>query len=668
MATYFVKTGGSDAANGLSDANAWATLSKVSGATFAAGDIIQLRRGDTWREQLTVHDSGSSGNPITYTNYGASTVALPIINGADVLTSWTDQGSNQWRAALSTQTQIVMFDGVLGTPAPSLVAVDAPREWFWSASFLYVYSVGNPNSTYAVIEAAVRPTDNEALININGKNWITIDGINCRHSQNTLVKNYAAGANQTGRTVRNCVLAYSADGGLCIYSDNFDHTAVLLERNDVSFTNLRNGGDGSGPLEGITTMRADGYEVAYNTVHHCVEEAICCQFFSKNGRIHHNVAHTKIGTPTFRPGIYLPDGSTNVEVDHNIVYGYNQTGCKGYQLNCESPGNSTDNTRWHHNIAYNCDFGMEIAKTGGGGGGHSNVKVYHNTFYKMGAFGIVFGSEILNALSGTNEIRNNIFDTSVSDDIRDFTTGNYAIANFTISHNFFVTGNPSETQGSNAVVAASPLFVSPATRDFVLQSGSPCRNAGTVIAGINDGYAESAPDIGALEYVGYIVVGKDATLSHAKVAGAASAAYALTGTAANLKRGLVVPALGGSYGLTGTPAELIYTPVNAHILGAAAGSYALAGTNASLLRGFAVAAAAGSYALAGLSVELVKAVPAPPIPIHRATVRIPDPHVGAGTLVYRAGSTIMDTYTADNDTGTADSTAHTADATPMRYT
>ena len=88
MATYYVKTGGSDAADGLSDGNAWQTVAKVNGETFAAGDSILFNRGDTWRETLTVPSSGSSGNPITFGAYG--TGALPIITGANVATGWAD--------------------------------------------------------------------------------------------------------------------------------------------------------------------------------------------------------------------------------------------------------------------------------------------------------------------------------------------------------------------------------------------------------------------------------------------------------------------------------------------------------------------------------------------------------------------------------------------------
>lgn len=73
MAQYYVKNGGSDAANGLSDATAWATVAKVSAggsAALAAGDIVSFKGGDVWNETLTPARVGASGNPITYNSYG----------------------------------------------------------------------------------------------------------------------------------------------------------------------------------------------------------------------------------------------------------------------------------------------------------------------------------------------------------------------------------------------------------------------------------------------------------------------------------------------------------------------------------------------------------------------------------------------------------------------
>jgi len=84
---YYVKNGGNDAASGLDDDNAWETIAKVNGESFSGDDIIYFKRGDTWREQLTVPDSGTSGHPTTIQAYGEG--ADPIINGSDLVTTWT---------------------------------------------------------------------------------------------------------------------------------------------------------------------------------------------------------------------------------------------------------------------------------------------------------------------------------------------------------------------------------------------------------------------------------------------------------------------------------------------------------------------------------------------------------------------------------------------------
>jgi hypothetical protein len=46
-ATYYVKAGGNDSLNGLSDATAWATISKVQ-STVTGGDTVYFRSLDTW--------------------------------------------------------------------------------------------------------------------------------------------------------------------------------------------------------------------------------------------------------------------------------------------------------------------------------------------------------------------------------------------------------------------------------------------------------------------------------------------------------------------------------------------------------------------------------------------------------------------------------------------
>ena len=79
---YYVKNGGSDAANGLTDGTAWANhpwMSSWTAApkTLSAGDVVYMKCGSTWNTQIVVAQSGSAGNHITISSY--STGAKPKI-------------------------------------------------------------------------------------------------------------------------------------------------------------------------------------------------------------------------------------------------------------------------------------------------------------------------------------------------------------------------------------------------------------------------------------------------------------------------------------------------------------------------------------------------------------------------------------------------------------
>lgn len=82
---FFVDaTGGDDAKDGLSEANAWQTIGKVNGETFYPHDQILFKRGETWTgTQLSVQWSGRHLMPIVFGAYGDG--ALPIIDGNDAV-------------------------------------------------------------------------------------------------------------------------------------------------------------------------------------------------------------------------------------------------------------------------------------------------------------------------------------------------------------------------------------------------------------------------------------------------------------------------------------------------------------------------------------------------------------------------------------------------------
>lgn len=89
-ATYYVDCnadGDDGAGTGTGAAVAWKTINKVNDSSFSGDDQILFNRGCTWREQLTVPSSGTSGHPITFGAYGSG--EKPIISGATVTATWT---------------------------------------------------------------------------------------------------------------------------------------------------------------------------------------------------------------------------------------------------------------------------------------------------------------------------------------------------------------------------------------------------------------------------------------------------------------------------------------------------------------------------------------------------------------------------------------------------
>lgn len=97
-ATYFVKVGGSDAASGLSDANAWASMDKVNtvltNGTIGCGDTIAFNKNDSFTaddlsDNLKILNFAcTSGSRLTITTYGSG--ARPIIDGTAIQASVGD--------------------------------------------------------------------------------------------------------------------------------------------------------------------------------------------------------------------------------------------------------------------------------------------------------------------------------------------------------------------------------------------------------------------------------------------------------------------------------------------------------------------------------------------------------------------------------------------------
>jgi polysaccharide deacetylase len=172
--TYFVDaTNGDDAADGLSQANAWKSIAKVNGSSFLPGDQILFKRGEVWRESLVPPSSGSAGNPIKFDAYGSG--EAPTITGYFPLASaaWTLDSGSVWKATVTTNSMFwVQFGSIWGNKQTAKANVVANRDYYFATNTLYVYSQGNPASYYGSVAAMLMA--NGQLIYINGKSWVDL--------------------------------------------------------------------------------------------------------------------------------------------------------------------------------------------------------------------------------------------------------------------------------------------------------------------------------------------------------------------------------------------------------------------------------------------------------------------------------------------------------------
>lgn len=94
--TYYVSSGGNDSQTGTSVSTAWKTLAKINSTTLVNGDIVLLKRGDTFTGQLKIKNSG-----ITVDAYGSGN--KPVISGKEqVASTWTVYSGNIWQTTFAS--------------------------------------------------------------------------------------------------------------------------------------------------------------------------------------------------------------------------------------------------------------------------------------------------------------------------------------------------------------------------------------------------------------------------------------------------------------------------------------------------------------------------------------------------------------------------------------
>lgn len=440
---YYVSNSGSDSFNGLSTGTPWETVAKVNAASPAAGSNISFDSGDIWREQLTIPTSGSVGSPITYTSYG--TGDTPVISGFDIITTWTDSGSDVWYSAVAVTPTVILFDDTnVGTID---ITPDTETEWYYDGLIpgkLYVYSEQDPDNstTYAAtVEATQRAyallTGTEDYITIT--NLIFEGGINnsmrVNTSHNSILDNIIA------RYSVDCIDMSSGQGGVI--------------KNSTCYSCISDGM--------LIQSKVTGTVLVFNNTVYDTYGGGIFLYSIQSGRVYNNI---------------LYDGDKGIKIQHsnNCILERNQI----YNNNdgIFISGADLDGHKISYNIIYNnSDEGIETVTVNDGTLDIFNNVIYNNT--DKGALILNSNTTIVNniirdnlveiwltAHGGTNFVgSNNIYKDGVG--VYKINAGSYS----TYAAWAAVSGDTNS-------LTSDPLFVNASGNVFNLQEKSPAIDAG----------------------------------------------------------------------------------------------------------------------------------------------------------------------------------------------
>jgi hypothetical protein len=354
-------------------------------------------------------------------------------------------------------------------------ALDAPTEWFRDPDgSLYLWTKNSDNPSGHTVEAKRR----NYAFDLRGRSNITVDGFNIFASTvatgssngirlNDLDVKYVGHyigtpgrdqppdsgiyLNGNNNSITNSHIAFGAGHGLFIYGSNSRAENNVIH--DVDY--------GAGSGNGIRAY-GSGHVIKGNTIYNTGREGIKIASAPKV-KVTYNVIHDAMLQTTDGGGIYtFGTNGQGAEIAYNRIWNVKSGGWGAVGIMLD---NNSTNYVVHHNVVWQTNHALKINYAG------KYNKVYNNTL--AGLTSSIDTSS--NANFGGSVFRNNIFTKQVK-------SGGGA----TWSNNI----NP----GTDA------RFVNPGGGNYQLASNSPAINRGAHISPYTNGYAGSAPDIGAMEY------------------------------------------------------------------------------------------------------------------------------------------------------------------------
>ena len=509
VTSYYISASGNDANAGTA-ASPFATVAKA--LTLAQpGDHVVLRGGTYYQGDIAIPRSGLPGKPIVIRNYPGETV---LFEGSERRSySWTYNSDRTWST-------------VSGISDPHLVCSNDNRLYryktlsdcanlLWGVSGFYA----SGTTLYVRLAGDVQPSTYKFTVSryntcfsVSGRNDVLFSGLRFTNYGLYLTGNRAEAiyvSDSNDIVVEKCVFDCN-DMGVYVTNNSNRLTVQDCEFFDDIFdwpwdaVKAEDNLEAMGLVHTFSPFVGRGLVVRRNKVHDTFD-GMCVSPYTKG--------------PWNGAGV-----SNEVDVYDNLIY-------RACDDGIETDG-QTCNTRIWGNTFHDMLAGISICPVytgpvyclrnigyGGAVGGGSGrlfkigrldsgaMYLFHNSSTNNKGFYISDGTwELLYA-------RNNVWHGTVA----------YAVYNSnltepcdldydayykswgdiggwrgttlnSVANIYPVAGQEQHVKGGN------PLFVDSKNGNFNLQSGSPLINAGLYIPGINDGFAGTAPDIGAREY------------------------------------------------------------------------------------------------------------------------------------------------------------------------
>jgi parallel beta-helix repeat protein len=435
------------------------TINGAAKKAVNAGDLVQVQPG-TYREQVTVAGSGTSGADITFQAVAPGVTVVGTSDLSDVV-GWASTSTTAWSrpyAPSSPPRQVFLDGNRLATASSS--STTTPNSFFYDsiAKVLYVDVGGaNPADGHAV-EAGAQTYG----FFLNGKSHVVVDGFATRGQNSNGIKIFAG----SDITVHGVTATQAGVTGLLVDSSTGGN--VRLDGDTVS----------DSLSVGIRLLSSSGNTLTGNISHDNGFHGISLQY-SPDNTVRGNTAYNNV-KPDVRSanGIDVELNSTGVTVSGNRTYDNQDSGIQVF--------NGSDNSTVSRNVSYrNGDHGVDVLNSSG-------VRVIGNTSYGNEKDGVSLEGASVNATIADNVFVDNGLTTKEFDVFVDAaavsgttldldliwnsaagTAVKYNLVLYPTLTDFKAAGTGQEIRG----VGANTKFHAAASGDFRLDAGSPAIDA-----------------------------------------------------------------------------------------------------------------------------------------------------------------------------------------------